>query len=174
MTPSNPTMAALFDIVRARSSASVAPPPVPVVTPSGYVSFTGVVRRASNVATNDPADVIGSSASSFDRLMKSVLQREDWAECARVSYSWDDISGCQRSEIVRLREVAATSQHTPFQQGNTIQHTNSKQPTDPTKICSHAPRRVSCMAPDTQPCATPQPPTDGATKNTSSTPRTTT
>ena len=92
MTPSNPTMAALFDIVRARSSASVAPPLVPVVTPSGYVSFTGVVRHASNVATNDPADVIGSPASSFDRLMKSVLQREDWAECARVSFSWDDIS----------------------------------------------------------------------------------
>ena len=106
MTPSNPTMAALFDIVRALSSASVAPPPVPVVTPSGYDSFTRVVRRASNVATNDPADVIGSPASSLDRLMKSVLQREDWAECARVSFSWDDISGCQRSEIVCLREVA--------------------------------------------------------------------
>ena len=30
MTPSNPTMVALFDIVRARSWASVAPPPVPV------------------------------------------------------------------------------------------------------------------------------------------------
>ena len=106
MTPSNSTMAALFDIVRARSSASVAPPPVPVATPSGYASFTGVVKRASNVATNDPADVIGSPASSLDRLMKSVLQREGWAECARVSFSWDDISGCQRSEILRLREVA--------------------------------------------------------------------
>ena len=85
MTPSNPTMAALFDIVRARSSASVAPPPVPVLTPSGYVSFTGVVRRASNVVKNDPADVIGSPPSLFDRLMNSVVQREDWAECARVS-----------------------------------------------------------------------------------------
>ena len=106
MTPSNPTMAALFDIVRARSSASVSPPPVPVATPSGYVSFTGVVRRASNVATNDPANVIGSPASSLDGLMKSVLQREGWAKCARVSFSWDDICGCQRSEIVRLREVA--------------------------------------------------------------------
>ena len=99
-------MAALFGVVRARSSASVAPPAVPVVTLSGYVSLTGVVRRASNVATNDPADVIGSPASSFDRLMKSMLQREDWAECAHVSFSWDDISGCRCSEIVRLREVA--------------------------------------------------------------------
>ena len=87
MTASNPTMAALFDIVRARSSASVAPPPVPVATPSGYVSFTGVVRRASNVATNDPVDFIGSPASSLDRLMKSVLQREDWAECAQI-FTW--------------------------------------------------------------------------------------
>ena len=106
MTPSNPTMAALFDIVRAPSSASVAPPPVTVATPSGCESFTGVVRRASNVAKNDPADVIGSPASSFDRLMKSVLQREGWADSARVSFSWDDISGFQRSEIVRLREIA--------------------------------------------------------------------
>ena len=106
MTPSNPTMAALLGIVRARSSASVAPPPVPVATPSGCESFTGVVRRASNVATNDPADVIGSHASSLDRLMKSVLQRGGCAECARVSFSWDAISGCQRSEIVRLREIA--------------------------------------------------------------------
>ena len=40
--------------------------------------------------------------------MKSVLQREGWAECAHVSFSWDDISGCQRSEIVRLREVAGS------------------------------------------------------------------
>ena len=94
MTPSNSTMAALLDIVRARSSASVAPPPVPVATPSGYISFNGVVRRAMNVATNDPADVIGSSASSLDSLMKSVLQREGWAECARVGFSYDDISGC--------------------------------------------------------------------------------
>ena len=106
MTPSNPTMVALFDIVRARSLSSVAPPPVPVATPSGYISFTGVVRRASNVATNYPADVIGSPASSLDRLMKSVLQSEGWAECARVGFSWDDIGGCQRSEIVRLREIA--------------------------------------------------------------------
>ena len=64
VTPSNPTMAALFDIARARSSSSVAPPPVPVATSFGYVSFTGVVRHASNVATNDPADVIGAPASS--------------------------------------------------------------------------------------------------------------
>ena len=106
MTPSNPTMAALFDIVRARLSASGAPSPVPFATPSGYVSFTGVVRSELNVATNDPADVIGSPASSLERLMKSVLRRESWAECALVSFSWDDISGCQRSEIVRLREVA--------------------------------------------------------------------
>ena len=75
MTPSNPTMAALFDIIRARSSSAVAPPPVPVATPSGYVSFTGVVRRAPNVATNDPAEFIGSPASSLNRLMKSLLQR---------------------------------------------------------------------------------------------------
>ena len=106
MTPLNPKMAALFDIARARLSSSVAPPPVPVVTPSVYVRFTGVVRRVSNVATNDPADVIGSSTSSLDRLMKSAMQREGWAECALVGFSWDDISGCQRSEIVRLREVA--------------------------------------------------------------------
>ena len=86
MTPSNPTMAALFDIGRARSSFSVAPQPVPVATMSGYVSFTGVVRRASNVSTNDPADVIGSPASSLDRLMRSVLQRERWAECALVGF----------------------------------------------------------------------------------------
>ena len=38
VTPSNPTMAALFDIFRARSSSSVAPPPVPVAIPSGYVA----------------------------------------------------------------------------------------------------------------------------------------
>ena len=106
VTPSNPTMAALFDIFRARSSSSVAPTPIPITTPSGYVSFTGVVRRASNVATNDPADVIGSPAFSLDRLMKSLLHREGCAECARVSFSWDDVSGYQRSEIVRLREVA--------------------------------------------------------------------
>ena len=55
VTPSNPTTAALLDIVRVPSSSSVAPPPVPVASPSGYVSFTGVIRRASNVATNDPA-----------------------------------------------------------------------------------------------------------------------
>ena len=106
MTPSNPTMAALLNIFQARSSSSVAPPPVPVATPSGYVSFTGVVRRESNVATNDPADVISSPASSLDRLMKSLLHREGWAECARSGFSWDDVSGCQRGEIVRLRQVA--------------------------------------------------------------------
>ena len=38
--------------------------------------------------------------------MKSVLHHEGWAECARVGFSWDDVSGCQRSEIVLLREVA--------------------------------------------------------------------
>ena len=106
MTPSNPTMAPLFNIFRARSSSSVAPPPVPVATPSGHVRFTGVVRLASNVATNDLADVIGYPASSLERLMKSVLQREGWAKSAPVGFSWDEISGCPRSEIVRLREVA--------------------------------------------------------------------
>ena len=105
-TPSNPTMAALFDIVRARSSSSVAPTPVAVATPSGYASFNEVVRRAWNRATNDPADVIGFPDSSLDHLMKSVLQREGWAECARVRFSWDDISRCQRREIIRLRDVA--------------------------------------------------------------------
>ena len=84
MTPPNPTMAALFDIVRALSSSSVTAPPVPVATLSGYVSFPRVLRRASSVATNDPADVIGSPASSLDRLMKSVLQLEGWADCAHV------------------------------------------------------------------------------------------
>ena len=106
MKPLNATMAALLDIVRARPSASVSAPPASVMTPTAYVSFTEVVRRASNVATNDPADVIGSPASSLDSLMKSVLQREDWAECARASFSWDNICGCQRSQIVRFREVA--------------------------------------------------------------------
>ena len=53
-TSSDPTMAALLGIIRARSSPSVASPPAPVATRSGYVSFTWVVRRASNVATNDP------------------------------------------------------------------------------------------------------------------------
>ena len=67
-----------------------------------------VVRRTSNVATNDPADVIGSPASSLDRLMKSVLHRECWSKCARVGFSWDIVSGCQRSEIVRLREIAGS------------------------------------------------------------------
>ena len=34
LTPPDPTMEALFDIIRALSSSSVAPPPVPVATPS--------------------------------------------------------------------------------------------------------------------------------------------
>ena len=38
--------------------------------------------------------------------MKSVLHRECWAECARVGFSWDDVSGCKYSEIVRLRKVS--------------------------------------------------------------------
>ena len=79
VTASNPTMTELFDIVRARSSSSIAPPPVPVATPSRYVIFTGVVKRASNVATNDPAEFIGAPASSLDRLMKSVFHLEGWA-----------------------------------------------------------------------------------------------
>ena len=41
----DPTMAVLFDIVNARSSAPLDPPPCPVSTPSGYVSFTGTVSR---------------------------------------------------------------------------------------------------------------------------------
>ena len=34
-----------------------------------------------------------------------MLRHEVWAECARISFSWDDVGECQRSEIVRLREV---------------------------------------------------------------------
>ena len=78
----DPTMGALFDIVRARSSASVAPPPDPVSTPSGYFSFTGTVRRSIGVDTRDPEGVIGDPASS-DRLLTSILQRTDWVLVGR-------------------------------------------------------------------------------------------
>ena len=71
----DPTMAALFDMFRARSSASIAPPPGPVSTPSGYVSFTGNVHRSIEVATNDLEGVIGASAESSDRLLTSILKR---------------------------------------------------------------------------------------------------
>ena len=37
--------------------------------------------------------------------MKSVLHREGWDEFARIGFSREDVSGCQRREIVRLREV---------------------------------------------------------------------
>ena len=104
--PSDPTMAALFDIFRACSSSSAAPPHVPIASPYRYVSFTRVVRRASNVAKNHPADVLGTPTFSLYRPMKSVLRREGWVECTRIGFSWDDVGGCQRSEITRHRDVA--------------------------------------------------------------------
>ena len=57
----NLTMAALFDIVRARSSASVAPPPGPVTTPSGYVSFTGTIHRSKGKFYSECSYEISSS-----------------------------------------------------------------------------------------------------------------
>ena len=102
----DPTMAALFDIVRARSSASVAPPPGPVTTPSGYISFTGTVRRWIELDKHEPEGFIGDSAASSDRLLTSILQRTNWAECARIGFSWDDLRENQRYEIVRIRQVA--------------------------------------------------------------------
>ena len=102
----DPTMVALFDIVRARSSSSVAPPPSPVTTPSCYVSFTGTVRRSIGVDTHEPEGVIVEPATSSDRLLTSIPQRTDWAECARIKFSWDDLRESQRSEIVRIRQVA--------------------------------------------------------------------
>ena len=102
----NPTMAALFDIVRARSSASVAPPPGPVTTLSGYVSVTVTVRRSIGVDTHEPEGVFGESATTSDRLLTIILQRTDWAESARIRFSWDDLRESQRSEIVRIRQVA--------------------------------------------------------------------
>ena len=104
--PVDPTMAALFDTVRARSSASVAPPPGPVSTPSGYVSLTGIVRRSVGDETNDPEGVVGAPAETSDRLLTSILERPGWAECARVDFSWDDVCEGQQSEIVRIRQVA--------------------------------------------------------------------
>ena len=65
----DPTTAAMFDIVKARSSASVAPPPV--TTPSGYVSFTGTVRRSIGADTHEPEGVIGEPATTSDKLLKS-------------------------------------------------------------------------------------------------------
>ena len=102
----DPTMVALFDIVRARSSASVAPPPGPVTTPSGYVSFTGTARRSIGVDTHEPEGVIGEPATTSDRLLTSILQRTGWAECARIKFSWDDLRESQQSEIVRIPQVA--------------------------------------------------------------------
>ena len=104
--PVDPTMAALFDTVRARSSASVAPPSGPVSTPLGYVCFTGIVRRSVGVTTNDPEGVVHAPAETSDRLLKSILKRPGWAECALIGFSWDDVRESQRSEIVRIRQVA--------------------------------------------------------------------
>ena len=75
----DPTVAALFDIVRARSSASVAPPPRPVTTPSGYVSFTGTVGHSIGMDMHEPEGVIGDPAASSDRQLTSILQRTDRA-----------------------------------------------------------------------------------------------
>ena len=86
----DPTMAALFDIVRARSSASVAPTPGPVTTPSGYVSFTGTVRRSIGVDTHEPEGVIGEPATTSDRLLTSILRI---GRSARVSSSRGTTSG---------------------------------------------------------------------------------
>ena len=102
------TMATLFGILRARSSASVAPPPAPVSTPSGYVSFTGTVRHSVGVDTHDPEGVVGDPAASSDRLLTSILQRTDWAESARIGFWRDDLQESQRSEIVRIRQVAGS------------------------------------------------------------------
>ena len=99
-------MAALFDTVRARSSAFVAPPPGPISTPSGYVSFTGIVRLSVGVETNDPEGVVGAPAKTPGRLLTSILKRPGWAECARIGFSCDDIRESQRSEIVRIRQFA--------------------------------------------------------------------
>ena len=84
--PVDPTMAALFDTVRARSLASVAPPPGPFSTQSGYVSFTGIVRRSVGVATNDPDGVIGAPAETPDRLLTIILKRPA-GRSVRVSIS---------------------------------------------------------------------------------------
>ena len=99
-------MSALFDSIRARSSASAAPPPAPVSTPSGYISFTGIVRHSVGVATNDPQGAVGAPAETSYRLLTSILKRPGWAECARINFSWEDVRESQRSEIVRIRQVA--------------------------------------------------------------------
>ena len=58
----DPTIAALLNIFRARSSASVSSPPRPVSTLPGYVSFTGTVRRSIGVTKDDPEGVVGHPA----------------------------------------------------------------------------------------------------------------
>ena len=90
-TSVDPAMVALFDTVRARSSASVSPPPGPVSIPVGYVSFTGNVLRSIGVATKDPKGVVADPAESSDRNLSSNLKRADWAECARIGFAWDDL-----------------------------------------------------------------------------------
>lgn len=105
-TSVNPTMAALFNIVRARSSAPVAPPPGPVSTPSGYVRFTGIVSRPIRVARNDLEGVVGVTTESSHRLSISALKRADLAEYARIGFSLYDVRGSQRSEGVRISQVA--------------------------------------------------------------------
>ena len=56
--------------------------------------------------THGPEGVIGEPATSSDRLLTSILQRTDWAECARIRFSWDELRESQQSEIVRIRQVA--------------------------------------------------------------------
>ena len=62
-----------------------------MTTPSGYVSFTGTVRRSIGVDTHEPEGVIGDPTASSERLLTSILQRTDWAECTRIGFSWGDL-----------------------------------------------------------------------------------
>lgn len=104
--PVDPTMAALFDIARARSSASVAPHLVPVSTPSGF--FTGAVRRSIGMARNEPKDVVVAPAELSDRFLTSIVKHADWGKFGRMGFTGDDRRESQRSEIVSIRQVAET------------------------------------------------------------------